>query len=127
MPQQIATFEELFPKVMANGVYLVEDLHTSYWRDWGGGLKRQGSFIEYSKNFIDQLHAWYSQEPKRLKTDEFTRSAHSLHYYDSVLVIEKRPMQPPRRKRTGQPLFPDYEPQYPGFINQFKRRLKRGG
>jgi hypothetical protein len=126
MPQQIYTFEELFPKVVANGVYLVEDLHTSYWRDWGGGLRRQGSFIEYSKNFIDQLHSWYSQEPKRLKVDEFTKSAHSLHYYDSVLVIEKRAMQAPKRERTGQALFPDFEPQYPGFINKLRRRLQRG-
>jgi hypothetical protein len=126
MPQQIHTFEELFPKVVENGVYLVEDLHTSYWRDWGGGLKRQGSFIEYSKSFIDQLHAWYSQEPKRLKVNEFTKSAHSLHYYDSVLVIEKRGMKPPQRERTGQPLFPDFEPQYPGFISKLKRTLKGG-
>jgi len=38
MKQQINTFEELFPRIEKNGVYLCEDLHTSYWREYGGGL-----------------------------------------------------------------------------------------
>lgn len=124
MGQQIATFEELFPLVATNGVYLVEDLHTSYWRDWGGGYKHPGSFIEYSKHFIDQLNAWHSHQPKRLAVTEFTKSAHSMHYYDSVLVIEKREMKPPTRERTGEALFPDYTPQYPSFLDRLKSRLK---
>src|SRR2546425_5089317 len=52
MAQQISTFEELFKFVDANGIYLCEDVHTSYWREYGGGYKRKGSFVEYSKNFI---------------------------------------------------------------------------
>ena len=57
MRQQIHTFEELFPLVADSGVYLIEDLHTSYWPKWGGGVRRKGTFIEYSKDFIDRLHA----------------------------------------------------------------------
>jgi hypothetical protein len=110
MRQQIHTFEELFPLVTDNGVYLVEDLHTSYWSDWGGGVRRNGTFIEYSKDFIDRIHAWHSREPKRLAVSAFTRSVHSLHYYDSVLVIEKRPMQAPTHERIGQSSIPDYVP-----------------
>jgi hypothetical protein len=113
MKQQIHTFEELFPQVADNGVYLVEDLHTSYWSDWGGGVRRSSTFIEYSKNFIDQIHAWHSREPRRLAVSAFTRSVHSLHYYDSVLVIEKRPMQAPTHERIGQSSIPDYRPTKP--------------
>lgn len=115
MTQQITTFEELFPRIAPHGVYLCEDLHTSYWRDWGGGYRSPASFIEYSKNFIDALHAWHVQpvRPRRrrwrpwrstaptLSVSDFTRCAHSLHYYDSVLVIEKRPMTPPVDITTG--------------------------
>lgn len=100
MRQQIATFEELFGHVAADGVYLCEDLHTSYWPHWGGGYRKRGSFIEYAKGLIDSLHAWHSQSG-RLQVDEFTRSAHSLHWYDSVLVIEKRPMAAPVHRQTG--------------------------
>jgi hypothetical protein len=61
----------------------------------------------------------------------------SIHYYESVLVIEKRPMEQPASKRTGQALFPDYELDYepndnrhgPSLINRLKHQLspKRGG
>ena len=37
MQQQIVTFEEMFDHVKDNGVYWVEDLHTSYWEEFGGG------------------------------------------------------------------------------------------
>lgn len=121
MKQQIHTFEELFPLVVANGVYLIEDLHTSYWREFCGGFKRKGTFIEYSKNFIDQINAWHSHQPNRLSVSEFTKSVHSLHYYDSVLVIEKRKMIPPSHERIGVALFPDYKPQRLGLLNRLKR------
>ena len=125
MRQQIATFEELFPKIAAHGVYLCEDLHTSYWHRWGGGYRRRGSFIEYSKRWIDDLNAWHSREPRRFKVSDFTRSAHSLHYYDSVLVVEKRPMQPPIDQRIGKALFPDYIPPPSGLVERLQRRIKK--
>ncbi len=108
MQQQIRTFEELFPCVAPQGVYLCEDLHTSYWREFGGGYQHRGSFIEYSKSFIDALHAWHSREPKRFTVSDFTRSVHSVHYYDSVVAIEKRPMVPPTHHRVGEPSITDY-------------------
>lgn len=46
MGQQIATFEEMWPAVKDGGVFLVEDLHTSYWPEFGGGYELGGSFIE---------------------------------------------------------------------------------
>lgn len=93
MEQQITTFEEMFGHISVNGVYLCEDLHTSYWKEYGGGYKCPGSYIEYSKKFIDHLHAWFSYDPA-LQENRYSRSMHSLHYYDSVLVIEKGRMGP---------------------------------
>jgi ubiquinone/menaquinone biosynthesis C-methylase UbiE len=117
MTQQITTFEELFPRVAPDGIYLCEDLHTSYWQEYGGGYRSPNTFIEYSKNFIDCIHAWHAREPTkprrkrwyrrqqplapRLSLSDFTRSVHSLHYYDSILVIEKRPISPPSDLMTG--------------------------
>jgi SAM-dependent methyltransferase len=102
MTQQITTFEELYAHVRPDGVYLCEDLHTSYWPQFGGGVRREGTFIEYSKALIDRLHAWHSAEPG-FAVDEFTRNAFALHYYDSILVIEKRPIPKPVHSRTGRP------------------------
>lgn len=100
MEQQITTFEELFDHVTTNGVYLCEDLHTSYFEEFGGGHKNPKTFIEYSKNFIDHINAFHSKEDS-LKANAFTKSVHSLHYYDSVLVIEKRKMEKPYALKTG--------------------------
>lgn len=110
MPQQINTFEELFAHVDSHGVYLCEDMHTSYWPRFGGGYRKPSSFVEYTKHFIDQLNAWHSEERKRLDVSAFTRSAHSLHYYDSVLVIEKRPIAEPYHRQQGTPRVQEYQP-----------------
>lgn len=110
MTQQVTTFEELFAHVTHDGVYLCEDLHTSYWADvYGGGHRRRGTFVEFSKRLIDELHAWHSREPRRFKISDLTRSIHSLHYYDSVLVIEKRAMSAPEVLETGDLTVPDFE------------------
>ena len=101
MTQQIATFEELFPAVSPNGVYVCEDTHTSYWHEFGGGYRSRGSFIEYAKDFIDRLHAWHSRDLESFRVDDFTRSTHSVHFYPSMVVIEKRPTEPPSERRTG--------------------------
>lgn len=121
MTQQINTYEEIFPFVDKNGVYLCEDLHTSYWPKWGGGYKKRGTFIEYSKNFIDYINAWHSVQPRRLKVTDFTKSVHSLHYYDSILVIEKRQIEKPSHLKTGAATIPDFN-QQPSLLKRIKLR-----
>jgi len=103
MNQQVATFEEMYDHVKEDGVYICEDLNTSYWKEYGGGYKKPGTFIEYSKNFIDALNAWNSRDEKTLPVSEFTRSTKSLHFYDSVLVIEKGKRNKPVHRMTGTP------------------------
>ena len=104
MEQQIITFNTLFSHIKDDGIYLCEDIHTSYWLYFGGGYKRAGTFIEYSKNFIDRLNAFHSEE-KRLKPDNFTRSVDSIHYYDSVLVLHKMKKNPPKNITSGEISF----------------------
>lgn len=100
MKQQIVSYEALFDHLKEDGVYLCEDVHTSYWLKFGGGYKRRGTFIEYTKNFIDYMHAFHSQQ-KRLQVSSFTTSVNSLHYYDSIVVIEKRKREKPFAEKTG--------------------------
>ncbi|MBA2723092.1 MAG: class I SAM-dependent methyltransferase [Methylibium sp.] len=123
MSQLRCTFEELYPRVDRNGVYMAEDLLTCYRREFGGGMGASASFIEYSKGLIDQLHAWHSQQPARLAVNDFTRSTHSLHFYDSVLAIEKRPIEPPMHSKTGTARLPEYRPPH-GPGSPLKRALR---
>ena len=106
MEQQIVTFEELYPHRQPNGVYLCEDVHSSYLAPFGGGYGKEGTFIQYTKALVDRLHAWYSTEPERFAVDEFTRSPYALHFYDRIVVVEKRPIEEPRQSMTGKPSFP---------------------
>ncbi len=87
----IKTFETLYPAVHERGVYLVEDTHTCYWEDYGGGLRREGSFIEFVKDKIDELNAFHSRGRDVLVPTDFTKATSSISIYDSVVVCEKRP------------------------------------
>ena len=100
MNQIKTSFIELFDHVKENGIYAIEDLHTSYWLDYGGGYKRKGTFNEFSKTLVDSLHAWHSRQ-NSFKIDKYTKSVHSLHYYDSITIIEKRNIKPPVSLSSG--------------------------
>ncbi len=93
------TFDCLFPHVPKNGVYLVEDLHAAYWPDHDGGLRNPGTFIERAKGFIDEMHAAYIDEgqPHTALGDRTT----SIHFYDSVVVIEVGEYRPKTHQITG--------------------------
>lgn len=81
------SFAELYPNVSRNGVYMVEDLHAAYLPHFGGGLKAPGSFIEFSKDMIDHLHASYTGAD--LLPSDFSRTTLSMHFYDSIVAFEK--------------------------------------
>ena len=119
MQQQIITFEELFDHVKSDGVYLCEDIQTSYVLRYGGGHKRKGTFIEYSKTFIDQLHAYHSTQSS-LKVTNFTQQVKSLHYYDSILVIEKGNHGKPLHVKTG---ISSHEDKKPKEVSKWKFNL----
>jgi hypothetical protein len=100
MQQQIQALETLLPAIKDRGVFLIEDLHTSYWDEYGGGLQRPGSFIEYAKRLVDELNGWHLRNEGRGVTD-FTRTVDSMTFYDSLLVLEKRRRSRPNSRATG--------------------------
>lgn len=104
MGQQIASFEEIYPRMTTDGCFLTEDVHTSYWSGYGGGLRREGTFMEYAKGLSDQLNAWHSRQDDFV-VDDFTRSTRSMHFYDSVVVFERGEVNPPFSRRRGTPTF----------------------
>lgn len=104
MPQQINTFEEIFPAVKDGGTFLIEDLHTSYWKEYGGGYKNPKTFIEYAKDIIDKVNAWHSHEDN-LQIDWYTRNIKAMHVYDSIIVFDKQTVFPPEHHQKGTPSF----------------------
>lgn len=88
-PDQRIAFSTLFPLLSLGGLYVVEDLHASYWPSHGGGYRRRGTFIEIGKDLVDGMHGWYYHRtpPRRglvAKTD-----ISSICFHDSIVFIEK--------------------------------------
>ena len=60
------TFSYLYPKMHLNAIYMIEDLHTSYWPYFQGGIDNPRAFMNRSKGYLDQLnqqHNGIHQDP----------------------------------------------------------------
>ena len=96
---QLASFKVLFPLLAEGGLYVIEDLHTSYWPGfYQGGYRRSGSGIDLVKTLLDDMHAWYHSTPCRLAAES---AVASLRCYHSIVVIEKGRVEAPRQFKVG--------------------------
>ncbi len=103
MLQQITTFNILYDHVKDDGIYMCEDTCTSYWKTYGGGLRRKGSYIETTKKHIDQLNGWFANgtsQTKKMNTT-ITETTLAIHYYTSVIVYIKKRMHKPKNIFKG--------------------------
>ena len=99
----IVAFLGYFSLVKPGGVYIIEDLHTSYWQQWQGGLFQKKSSIAFLKLLVDAIHAehWGIRETiGDLLATEFTeyrllfdapalREIKSINFVNSMCVIRK--------------------------------------
>ncbi len=110
MIQQKVSFEMLYLKVKEGGIYLVEDTHTSYWYKFHGGLKKPGTFIEYSKNLIDSLYRDHIVKQDKLILNEITDHINGISFFDSIVVFEKLKRPSAFHIRKGKSMIGLYEP-----------------
>ncbi len=82
-----ATLKFLFPRLNNGGIYMVEDLHTAYWREFGGGYKSKISFFKIVADLINDMHHWY--HANGLKHPEISQYCSGIHVHDSMTVLEK--------------------------------------
>lgn len=94
-----ASLDVLYPMLSDGGLYIIEDLHACYWRGFGGGYRRPGSFIESVKTMIDDIHHWYHTQGQRIAATAGHLDA--IHVYDSLVVLEKTTVSSPRHSRRG--------------------------
>ena len=105
-----ATFELLFERLAPHGKYFIEDLHCSYRPDFEGGLRLNGSSIEFLKNLVDALHFDHiradqlSEPDQRQFFEVHNRWIARIAFYDSLCVLEKTGIakeRPHRRTLSG--------------------------
>jgi hypothetical protein len=93
------SFNFLYPLLPKNGVYMVEDLHTAYWAEFGGGIAEPDSFINIAKGFVDRLNADHSRGA--VAPDLITRQTFGISFYDSIVVLEKGEVWRKEAPQTG--------------------------
>ncbi|MFW2831179.1 hypothetical protein [Sphingomonas sp. ID0503] len=95
----VGSFGLIYDRVHPNGVYMIEDMYTAYKDQFGGGLRREGSLIEFVKDKLDELHAVHTRG--RVPVSTFTRSTDHIACYDSIIVFERRPQGERQPIATG--------------------------
>ena len=99
----IATFSRYFSTLKNNGLYVIEDLHCSYWSNYQGGLVHPYSAVSFLKALADVLNQdhWgiarqgceflhkYSQHYGVQFDEDVLAGIHSITFLNSLCVIRK--------------------------------------
>ena len=99
MSDVISTFEFLYYNTHQKGVYLIEDTHTSYWDEYGGGLGKKNTVMEFVKNKLDEINSFHTRG--KILNSNFTKETNSISIYDSVVVFERKPQSMRFDMKTG--------------------------
>jgi demethylmacrocin O-methyltransferase len=87
---QIETFGILWPFVKDGGTYIVEDVQTSYWPSYGGGLLGTPGYarscMQWFKNFVDSVNLPEFLEPAPAGLNA---SAVSVAFHHNLIVLRK--------------------------------------
>jgi cephalosporin hydroxylase len=92
---QILGFESLFPKLNKGGIYVVEDLQTSYREHKNYGENA----VNYFKNLVDDVNFYGKNRHQNInivkekimkKANEYEKTIKSIHFYMGICFIFKR-------------------------------------
>ncbi len=101
----VRSFVRYFAHLNEGGIYLVEDLHCSYWKDFEGGLHNPFSAMAFFKRLADVLNYehWRNNQSRASFLTEFAGNfgirfdeidltrIHSIEFLNSLCVIKKAP------------------------------------
>jgi len=87
----IKTFIYLFPHLKDNGIYVIEDVQTSYWQHMGGSstsLNTNETMMGFFKNLIDGLN-FEEYEIENYDASYYDKHIVGIHFYHNMIFIEK--------------------------------------
>lgn len=87
----IKTFNILFPLLKPDGIYIIEDLQTSYWSHMGGDandLQAAHTSMNFLKSLVDGLN--YEEFPNNEYVPSYyDKNIVSIHFYHNLAFIYK--------------------------------------
>lgn len=87
----LTTFEFLFPHLQANGIYVIEDTQTSYWKGFGGTSEDFNSLktsMGFTKSLIDGIN-YEEFDRQDYKPSYHDRHIVGMHFYHNIVFINK--------------------------------------
>ena len=87
----IESFKTLFPKLSESGIYVVEDLETAYWPEYGGSSTNMSTSINsinFFKSLIDSLNYKEYLIPGYVPS-YFDLNIIAVHFYHNMVFIMK--------------------------------------
>ena len=99
----VRSFLRYFPNLEDGGIYVVEDMHTSYWDEYDGGLFAPFSSITFFKRLVDIInfeHWGVARPPSDILAgfrekygvevkEEILQHIHSIKFVNSLCIILK--------------------------------------
>ena len=89
--QIIISLNFLFNHLKDNGLYIVEDLQTSYFPRFGGSrlnLKKKNTSMNFLKSLADSINYEHNDKPF-FKTQKFDGMIKFIHFYQNVAILKK--------------------------------------
>lgn len=87
----IESFKFMFPLLKNGGIYVVEDLQTSYWSQFGGDgrdLNNPNTSMSFFKQLVDCLN--YEELPDdKYKPSYYDENIIAMHFYHNIIFIYK--------------------------------------
>jgi len=87
----IKSFEMLFPKLKQNGIYIIEDIQTAYWPQYGGdsfNLQNKKTAMNYFKCLVDGLNHVEFDNPY-FRPDYFDENIVSISFFHNMVFVQK--------------------------------------
>ncbi|WP_276367529.1 class I SAM-dependent methyltransferase [Chryseolinea sp. H1M3-3] len=87
----IHSFKRFFPALKDGGVYVIEDVQTSYWMDYGGdstNLQNPNTIMTFFKSLTDGLNHTEFIKPG-YEPSYFDMNITSIHFYHNLIFICK--------------------------------------
>lgn len=86
----LTSFRVLFDRLSPGGLYVIEDLQTSYWPGWNGGRTDPhdpGTSVGFLKALVDGLH--HRERPDGGAPSATDATVAAVHLYPNIAFVEK--------------------------------------
>jgi hypothetical protein len=88
----LQAFSMLYHSIKDGGVYIIEDTHTAYRPNFGGGITSPLNVVSIFGRLVNDVNTHFIEEPYTNTLLDLK----SVHFYNSMIVFEKEWMEKPK-------------------------------